>query len=93
MPKRSSRHRPADLNRLASSIVGEAVGDTPPVGQPEKDPAAVALGRKGGLKGGRARAENLTAERRSEIARNAAKARWERQDSEPSRLSRHPTTA
>ena len=41
-----------------------------------KDPAAVALGRKGGLKGGKARAEKLTAEQRSEIARGAAKSRW-----------------
>ena len=49
--------------------------------QPEpetKDPAAVALGRKGGLKGGPARAEKLTPARRSEIARKAAAARWER---------------
>ncbi|SPM38656.1 Predicted nuclease of the RNAse H fold, HicB family [Mycobacterium numidiamassiliense] len=42
----------------------------------EKDPAAVALGRKGGLKGGRARAKKLTAEQRSEIARRAARSRW-----------------
>ena len=42
----------------------------------EKDPAAVALGRRGGLKGGRARAETLSPSRRSEIARKAAKARW-----------------
>ena len=41
-----------------------------------KDPAAVALGRKGGLKGGEARAKKLTAEQRSEIAKKAAKARW-----------------
>ena len=41
-----------------------------------KDPAAVALGRKGGLKGGKARAEKLTPKRRSEIAKKAAKARW-----------------
>lgn len=42
----------------------------------EKDPAAVSLGRRGGLKGGKARAAKLSPERRSEIARNAAKARW-----------------
>ena len=51
--------------------------------QPElamsKDPAAVALGRKGGLKGGRARAEKLTPEQRSEAARRAAQARWARE--------------
>lgn len=41
-----------------------------------KDPAAVALGRKGGLKGGKARAAKLTAEQRSKIARNAARSRW-----------------
>ena len=41
-----------------------------------KNPAAVALGRLGGLKGGRARAEKLTAAQRSEIARKAARARW-----------------
>jgi hypothetical protein len=48
-----------------------------PVDHPEgKNPAAVALGRLGGLKGGPARAEKLTAEQRSEIARKAARARW-----------------
>ena len=41
-----------------------------------KNPAAVSLGRLGGLKGGRARANNLTSERRVEIAKKAAKARW-----------------
>ena len=48
--------------------------------QPEKDPAAVSLGRRGGLKGGRARAEKLTPERRREIARKAAAARWGKKD-------------
>jgi hypothetical protein len=43
---------------------------------PVKNPAAVALGRLGGLKGGKARAEKLTAKRRSQIAKDAAKARW-----------------
>ncbi|MDB4285516.1 hypothetical protein N9903_01265 [bacterium] len=42
----------------------------------KKNPAAVSLGRLGGLKGGVARAKKLTAEQRSEIARKAAKARW-----------------
>lgn len=46
----------------------------PPI--PVKNPAAVALGRLGGLKGGKARAKKLTAKQRIEIARNAAKARW-----------------
>lgn len=45
-----------------------------------KDPAAVSLGRRGGLKGGRARAEALSPERRKEIARKAAAARWGKKD-------------
>lgn len=77
MPDRSGKHRPADLNRLAASIVADATDEDKPV-EPDdgKDPAAVSLGRRGGLKGGRARAEKLTAEQRSEIARRAAAARW-----------------
>jgi hypothetical protein len=76
MPDRS-RKRPRDLNVLAKSIVDDAT-HLQPVKKPqaEKDPAAVALGRKGGLKGGQARAAKLSAERRSEIARRAAAARW-----------------
>lgn len=78
MPDRS-RKRPADLNRLAASIVRDATDeDKPEPADDGKDPAAVALGRKGGLKGGRARADRLTAEQRSEIARKAAQARWRR---------------
>ena len=46
----------------------------------EKNPAAVALGRLGGQKGGKARAEKLTPERRSEIARKAATARWQQRE-------------
>lgn len=45
-----------------------------------QDPAAVALGRKGGLKGGATRLKKLTAEQRSEIAEKAAKARWKDQN-------------
>ena len=65
------------MNELAAQIVGEAVGDEPPF-DPDagKDPAAVALGRKGGLKGGKARAAKMTPEQRSEAARKAAQARW-----------------
>ncbi|HUO81298.1 MAG TPA: hypothetical protein VM616_00400 [Gammaproteobacteria bacterium] len=81
MPDRSSKRkkRPRDVNALAASVVAEAVGDAP--AEPErpddgKDPAAVALGRKGGLKGGKARATKLSAQKRKEIARKAAKARW-----------------
>lgn len=78
MPKRS-RKRPADLNRLAASIVEDATTEQSPDDDlAGKDPAAVALGRKGGKKGGRARADKLTPEERSEAARKAAKARWNR---------------
>jgi hypothetical protein len=75
MPERS-RKRPTDLNQLAASIVADATGETPLVEDDGKDPAAVALGRKGGLKGGRARAANMTPEQRSEAAKKAAAARW-----------------
>lgn len=78
MPKRS--RKPRDLNALAASIVSDATDedrtDTPD--DDGKDPAAVALGRKGGLKGGKARAAKMTAEERSEAARKAARARWSR---------------
>lgn len=74
MPDRS-RKRPADLNRLAASIVDDATGESAKTDE-GKDPAAVALGRKGGLKGGKARAAKMTPEQRREAARLAAKARW-----------------
>lgn len=78
MPKRS--RNPRDINQLAAQIVGRATGQIetadPDAG---KDPAAVALGRKGGLKGGRARAEKLSPEDRSESAKRAAVARWKKQ--------------
>jgi hypothetical protein len=77
MPDRS-RKRPTDPNELAKRLVAEATGDEPRFEPPEKDPAAVALGRKGGLKGGKARAAKLTPEQRSEAARKAAAARWKR---------------
>jgi hypothetical protein len=76
MPKRS--RKPADLNALASRIVDEAVGEDLPDVDEGKDPAAVALGRKGGEKGGKARASRMTPEERSEAASRAAKARWDR---------------
>lgn len=72
-----SRKLPRNLNALAASIVDEATDEEPePDPYEGKNPAAVELGRLGGLKGGRARAEKLTATQRSEIARKAARARW-----------------
>jgi hypothetical protein len=57
---------------LATGNATEAESSSP------KDAAAVELGRKGGLKGGRARAEKMTPERRAEIARKAAQTRWKK---------------
>jgi len=83
MPNRSST--PRDVNELAAQIVREATSEAtsdkdeaPAPTKPEKDPLAVELGRRGGLKGGPARAAKLSAERRKEIAREAAKTRWKR---------------
>jgi len=59
---------------MAARIAAAATGEDDPYDG--KDPLAVELGRRGGLKGGKARAKKLSAERRSEIAREAAKARW-----------------
>lgn len=79
MPKRSSKRQPKkaaarDPNQIAKGIVDQVAESAKE--QPEKNPAAVALGRMGGKKGGPARAASLSAEERSEIARKAARARW-----------------
>jgi len=77
MPDRSSRkRRPRDVNVLAARIVAESTGEELEREEITKNPAAVALGRLGGQKGGKARAAKLTAERRREIAKAAAAARW-----------------
>jgi hypothetical protein len=75
MPDRS-RKRPRDPNALGKQIVDEATGEPQPDKESGKDPNAVALGRKGGLKGGKARAAAMTPEQRSESARRAARKRW-----------------
>lgn len=78
MPKRLSKKKAAekkDINQLAAEILQAAIEQAKD-GTPAKNPAAVFLGRLGGLKGGKARAKRLTAEERSSIARRAAKARW-----------------
>jgi len=69
---------PRDLNELAAFIVDQATSEGKPQEpeQPQKNPAAVALGRLGGLKGGKARAEKLTSKQKIEIARKAARTRW-----------------
>lgn len=87
MPQRSSKKsKPANLNQLARAILDEATAESDREGseqdQPtkktwqQKNPAAVALGKLGGKKGGPARAKKLSAERRKEIAQKAAEIRW-----------------
>lgn len=70
MAKQSKK--PADLNRLAAAIVGEATDETPP----KQETAEARAGRVGGRKGGKRRAARMTAEQRSDAARRAANARW-----------------
>lgn len=78
----TKKKRPTDLNKLAFQIVAEATGqeltkdDSIKSPAKEKNPAAVELGRLGGLKGGKARAEKLSPKKRKAIAQKAAKARW-----------------
>jgi hypothetical protein len=79
MPKRSSKPQkdPSELARhVLDAVVPDAEPATPVEPEKAKNPAAVALGRLGGLKGGKARAAKLTAEQRKDIARKAAKKRW-----------------
>jgi len=88
MPKRSSKKRRRDPNALAAEIVTEAIAESRELELEEaeasrpddkaKNPHAQALGRLGGKKGGKARAAKLTARRRREIARKAARARWDK---------------
>jgi len=76
MPKRSSKNPEREDEAQAAVRVVAVVARQSEVEKPEKNPAAVALGRLGGLKGGAARAGKLSAERRTEIAKQAAAARW-----------------
>ena len=89
MPKRTSKKsKPRDISQLARAIVEEATGESltepPPLTEPpkepprKKNPAAVALGKLGGKKGGNARAKKLSPEQRQAIAQKAARARWSR---------------
>ena len=80
MPKRLSKKKNIrDMNVLAAHIVEQATGVTTPKNlarESSKNPAAVALGRLGGLKSAKGRMEKLTPERRKEIAQKAAQKRW-----------------
>ncbi len=68
--------RPRDLAQLAYTISGIATGTLQEEIPEPKNPAAVALGKLGGAKGGKARAKSLSAKKRAEIATKAAKTRW-----------------
>jgi hypothetical protein len=80
MPSRSSKPDVAqNALRVVESLIGEPLKpkrQTIQFPRPKKNPAAVALGKLGGAKGGKARAKKLTAQERSDIAQRAAKARW-----------------
>ena len=81
MPTRSSKPRDHDFATLARQVVEQAIGEKltgEPLDDPNagKNPAAVALGRLGGAKGGAARAASLSPAKRKAIARKAAMARW-----------------
>jgi len=79
MAKKPKRKR--DTNELAFQITQLATGEQKESDQDKgKNPAAVALGRLGGLIGGKARAKSLTKKRRSEIAKKAAKSRWKKKE-------------
>jgi len=79
MPNRSSNRKTSDPNvaafRVIQHVIAMSEGRATPA-QPEKNPAAVALGRLGGLKGGKARAAKLSKAKRTAIAKKAARARW-----------------
>jgi hypothetical protein len=90
MPRKTRKQAEGDVNQWAAHAVASVTGMAPPKGvlkallkrqatkkvYTKKNPAAVALGRLGGLKGGKARADSLSPRKRSEIARMAAQARW-----------------
>jgi len=78
--KKAKIPKHADVNQLAYAIVQAATDENPPE-EPvsTKNPAAVELGRLGGKKGGKARAASLTPKQRSEIAKKAASARWNKE--------------
>jgi hypothetical protein len=75
----AKQKRPRDFMQRAKLIVDIATGETTDNNPDEgKNPAAVALGRLGGQKGGKARAKSLTSERRKEIAKKASATRWKK---------------
>lgn len=88
MPNRSSKR---DFSQIAFAIVQQAAGETPlepPASSVSEDTARQVMremGRRGGLKGGKARAESLSKKRKKEIATLAAKSRWSKKNEETER--------
>ena len=83
----AKKKKSTDMNVMAFEILQAATGEPAETnshnGKPtKKNPAAVALGRLGGLKGGKARAQKLSSKRRTDIAKKAAKSRWMREKSQ-----------
>lgn len=78
---KKTKREPKDINELAFSIVESLTSEDQPI--PEElmdDSDTVESGRRGGLKGGKARAEKLTSEQRRAIAKKAAAGRWKKED-------------
>ena len=75
MAKRPVKKKQPDHQQIARKVLDAIAPDAEPA-KPAKNPAAVALGRLGGLKGGKARAAKLSAAKRKAIAKKAAAARW-----------------
>ena len=67
-----------DFTQIAKSIIDKVTGNVPPEELDTRNPHTVALSKFGASKGGKIRAKNLTAKKRKEIARKAAKIRWPR---------------
>ena len=76
MKKRPHKGKKPDINELAKSIMDDATAESPPKdGETDKN-SPKQSGRRGGLKGGKARAQKLTPQERREIAEKAARVRW-----------------
>lgn len=75
MPRTQERP-PRDVNELAKYILDVTTGETEKIEPPAKNPHAQALSKLGASKGGQARAKNLSAQKRKQIATKAAKKRW-----------------
>jgi hypothetical protein len=81
--RKKGEKEPSDSEKVATDVAEDTSESLPASEESTKNPHAVALGRLGAQKGGRARAEKLTPEQRSEIARKAVQARWAKKKSKP----------